>query len=120
MPAFAAGLGGVSGFRLRLNPATLNLQLFKGEETMTTVPFAWESGSWTHLRFRAEAKGENATMVSAKTWINGTKEPTKWSLVHEFPKPFVGGKCGLWGLPYASTEIHFDSLQVLAKTLPER
>ena len=120
MPAFAAGLGGVSGYRLRLNPATRNLQLILGEETVATAPFAWESGSWTHLRFRAEAKGENATTVFAKTWTDGTKEPTAWNLVHVFPTPFAGGKCCLWGLPYASTEIHFDSLQVLAKTLPER
>ncbi|MBL62240.1 MAG: hypothetical protein CMI30_02420 [Opitutae bacterium] len=120
MPAFAAALGGVSGYRLRLNPATRNLQLILGEETVATAPFAWESGAWTHLRFRAEAKGENATMVFAKTWIGGTKEPVEWNLVHEFPTPFAGGKCCLWGLPYASTEIRFDSLQVLAKTLPER
>jgi hypothetical protein len=117
MPAFAAGLGGVSGFRLRINPATRNLQLIHGEETVATASFAWESSSWTHLRFRAEAKEEHTTTVSAKAWSNGVKEPAKWTLVHEFPMSFAGGKCCLWGLPYAGTPIHFDSLQVLAKTL---
>ena len=37
MPAFAAGLGGVNGYRLRLNAAARNLQLIRGEESLATV-----------------------------------------------------------------------------------
>ena len=68
-PAFAGGLGGVSGYRLRLNAAARNLQLLRGEETLVTVPQVWQPGAWTNLRFRAEPKGEAGAVVSAKVWF---------------------------------------------------
>ncbi len=113
MPAFAAGLGGVNGYRLRLNAASRNLQLIRGEETLVTVPYLWASGKWTNLIFRAESKGDDGAIVSAKVWNEGD-EPADWSISHEDNEPFAGGKCSLWGLPYASTEILFDDLKVLA------
>ena len=113
MPAFAAGLGGVNGYRLRLNAAARNLQLIRGDETLVTVPYIWASGKWTNLTFRAESKGDEGAIVSAKVWSEGD-EPAVWSISHEDNDPFAGGKCSLWGLPYASTEILFDDLKVLA------
>ena len=112
MPAFAAGLGGVNGFRLRLNAAARNLQLIRGEETLATVPYVWTSGKWMNLSFRAESKGDGGAIVSAKVWSEGD-EPANWSISHEDNDRFAGGKCSLWGLPYASTEILFDDLKVL-------
>jgi hypothetical protein len=112
MPTFAAGLGGVNGYRLRLNAAARNLQLIRGEEALVTVPYVWSSGKWTNLIFRAESKGDDGAIVSAKVWIEGD-EPAGWSISHEDNEPFAGGKCSLWGLPYASTEILFDDLKVL-------
>ena len=116
MPAFAAGLGGVNGYRLRLNAAARNLQLIRGEETLATVPYVWTSGKWMNLSFRAESKGDGGAIVSAKVWSEGD-EPADWSISHEENKSFAGGKCSLWGLPYASTEILFDDLKVLALEL---
>jgi hypothetical protein len=116
MPAFAAGLGGVNGYRFRLNAAARNLQLIRGEETLVTVPYVWASGKWMNLSFRAEAKGDDGAVVSAKVWHEGD-EPAEWSILHEYNEPFAGGKCSLWGLPYASTEILFDDLKVLALEL---
>lgn len=116
MPSFAAGLGGVNGYRIRLNPAARNVQLFRGETSLVTVPLQWESGSWTNLRFRAESKGKETTTVSAKAWRQSDKEPSDWTFVHQDTEPFDGGKCSLWGLPYASTEILFDDLQVFSRS----
>tara|TARA_Y100000588_G_scaffold388185_1_gene487807 strand:+ start:78 stop:830 length:753 start_codon:yes stop_codon:yes gene_type:complete len=112
MPAFAGGLGGVNGYRLRLNAAAQNLQLVRGEETLASVPHIWASGKWTNLIFRAEPKGNEGATVSAKVWSEGI-EPSDWSISYEDNEPFTGGKCLLWGLPYASTEILFDDLKVL-------
>ena len=114
MPAFAAGLGGVNGYRLRLNAAARNLRLSRGEETLATVPHVWKSGVWTNLRFRAEPKGDDGAAVSAKVWPADEEEPADWTLLHDDPEPYGGGKCTLWGYPYAGTEILFDDLQVLA------
>ena len=66
-----------------------------------------------NLTFRAESKGDDGAIVSAKVWSEGD-EPAVWSISHEDNDPFAGGKCSLWGLPYASTEILFDDLKVLA------
>ena len=115
LPAFAAGLGGVNGYRIRLNPAVRKTQLFRGEEPVATTSFQWESGSWTNLRLRAEPKGKTTT-VSAKVWGQGGGEPAEWTLVHEDAESFDGGKCSLWGLPYASTDILFDDLQVFSSS----
>lgn len=114
MPAFAAGLGGVSGYRLRLNAAARNLQLLRGEKTLVTVPFVWQPGAWTNLRLRAEPKGDAGAVVSAKAWSADSEEPVDWTVVHKDSEPYAGGKCTLWGLPYAGTEILFDDLKVLA------
>ena len=114
MPAFAAGLGGVSGYRLRVNAAARNLQLLRGEETLVTVPNVWQDGAWMNLRFRAEPKGDAGAVVFAKVWSVDSEEPADWTVVHKDPKPYAGGKCTLWGLPYAGTEILFDDLKVLA------
>ena len=119
MPAFAAGLGGVSGYRLRLNAAARNLQLLRGEETLASVPRAWQAGAWTNLRLRAEPKGEAGVVVSAKVWPGDSAEPADWILVHEDSEPFAGGKCSLFGLPYADTEILFDEIKVFASGSPE-
>ena len=114
MPAFAAGLGGVNGYRLRVNAAARNTQLVRGEETLASIPYVWKSGTWTRLRFRAEPKGEEGVTVSAKVWPVDENEPADWTLKYESPEPYVGGKSTLWGYPYAGTEILFDDLRVLA------
>lgn len=114
MPAFAAGLGGVNSYRLRLNPAAKTLQLSRGGEILEKIPFEWKSGSWTNLRFRAEPKGDEGAILSAKVWSSDEKEPTGWHMTFKDSEPFAGGKSTLWGYPYAGTQIFFDDLSILA------
>ena len=114
MPAFVAGLGGLNGFRLRIDCAAGSLRLIRGEEILTETPFAWKSGSWTHLRFRVEPAGGEGAKVFGKVWDATDKEPSVWNLVHRTKELFVGGKCVLWGIPYASSEIFFDDLKVFS------
>ena len=113
MPAFAAGLGGVNSYRLRLNPAAKTLHLSRGEEILEKVPLEWKSGLWTNLRFRAEPKGDEGAILSAKVWSSDETEPADWALAFKDSEPFAGGKCTLWGYPYAGTEIFFDDLSIL-------
>lgn len=114
LPAFAAGLGGLNGFRLRIDCPAGKLRLLRGENILAEVPFRWTSGSWMKLRFRVEPAGEEGAKVVCKVWDTADKEPPEWSLVHRDKAPFAGGKCVLWGIPYASTEIFLDDLQVFS------
>ena len=114
LPAFVAGLGGLNGFRLRIDCPAGKLRLIRGEDVLAEVPFTWKSGSWMHLRFRTEPAAEEGTKVFCKVWDTADKEPPEWSLVHRDKAPFAGGKCLLWGIPYASTEIYFDDLQIFS------
>ncbi len=114
LPAFAAGLGGLNGFRLRIDCPAGKLRLLRGEDVLAEEPFAWKSGSWMHLRFRVEPAGEEGAKVLCKVWDAIDKEPPEWSLVHRDKAPFAGGKCVLWGIPYAGTEIYFDDLRVFS------
>ncbi|MFP6901627.1 MAG: hypothetical protein VCA36_11835 [Opitutales bacterium] len=114
MPAFIAGLGGLNGFRMRIDCAADRLRLIRAEEVLSEAPFAWKSGSWMRLRFRVEPLQGEGVKISGKAWDASDKEPLEWKLVHRSKVPFPGGKCVLWGIPYASSEIFFDDLKVFS------
>lgn len=110
-PTFAVSLHGVGGFRLQASPGKKALEIYKGDVPLTSVPLKWESGKWTHLRIQVRAKGEGA-VIEGKVWADGSAEPAEWMIKHEeasAPKP---GRAGIWGSPYAGTEIRFDDLAV--------
>src|ERR1051325_6506786 len=50
-PAFGVGLNGQgsAAYRLQVSPAKKALELFKGDEVKSTVPYEWKSGAWTRL-----------------------------------------------------------------------
>ena len=112
LPALAAGLGGVRSYRFRLNAATGEILLFRQDVEIGKVAYQWESGAWCRVRFQAiPGDGEN-TRIRLKLWKGDADEPDEWLLDQVDPNGFAGGKCALWGDPYAGTPIHFDDLKI--------
>ena len=111
-PTFALGLNGQSGFRLQVSPSKKLLELFKGEEeVVASMPFTWESGSWTELMLQVVPVGTK-WVVRGKAWKHGTTEPKDWSVTHEETVEPRSGQAAAFGSPYAGTPIRFDDLIV--------
>ncbi len=111
-PAFAVGLGGANGFKLRVSPGKNELEIFKGDTDLLSVPFNWSSGKWMHLRLQIRQDGANVWKVEGKAWPDGESEPVAWLITldeKEAPRP---GRAAIWGAPYAGTPIRYDDLAV--------
>lgn len=111
-PAFAVSLGGVSGFRLEVAAAKKTLELSQREQTITSVPWEWASGAWTHLRLQIRKLSEDSYTVEGKAWIQGTPEPDAWTITYTQSEEPIPGKPGIWAKPFAGTPIRFDDLKV--------
>ncbi len=117
LPALAAGLGGVRSYRFRLNAATKQIILTRQDVEIGKVAYQWESGAWCQVRFQAlPGDGEN-TRIRLKLWKRAEEEPGEWLFDEIDRSAFAGGKCALWGYPYAGTPIHFDDLKIESKAL---
>lgn len=108
-PAFAVGLGGVNGYKLRVSPGKKQLELLKGDTVVQGVPFNWESGKWTHLRLQLRRAGE-VWKVEGRAWTEGQAEPAEWLITREEAEAPRPGRASIWGAPYAGTPIRFDDL----------
>jgi len=113
-PTFGVGLNGqgTSAYRLQMSPAKRALELFKGEEVRASVPYEWQSGTWTRLRLQVRRLKEGEWEVEARAWPDGGKEPAAWAVAIEEKERPVAGKASIWGSPYATTPIRFDDLVV--------
>ena len=117
MPSVAAGIGGVRGLRLRLNPAARNLVLSFDDQSLKEIPFLWTGDQWWSVRFQMTPEDSNqSTFVKYKFWPKREAEPDTWWVSEKFSIQYKGGKCALWGFPYASTSILFDDLTILSKS----
>ena len=114
MPSIAAGIGGVRALRLRLNTAVRSLVISHDETILKQVPFVWKDGIWWDVFFQATPTNKNLTRVKCKLWPKQEEEPKAWLLEEEFKQEYEGGKCALWGVPYASTPILFDDLFIFS------
>ncbi|HVF10988.1 MAG TPA: hypothetical protein VNA16_09315 [Abditibacteriaceae bacterium] len=115
-PAFGLGLYGVSGYKLRVSPAKAALELLKDEEVKVSIPYAWQSGSWTILRLQSR-KIKGNWKIEGKAWPQGVAEPKSWMISLEDKTPPTAGRPSLWGMPYSDTPIRFDDL-VLSQAQP--
>lgn len=110
-PRFALGLHGISGYRLRVVPATNVVELVKDEEVVQSAPFEWTSDRWCHLKLRVAEKPDGAFALSGWVWMAGTEAPEK----PLFEQPLEGspgqGKASVWGTPYSGKEMFFDELK---------
>jgi hypothetical protein len=116
-PTFAVGLNGqgTSAYRLQVSPAKKALELFKGDEVKATVPYEWQSGSWTRLRLQVRKVNDGQWKVEGKAWTD--KEPSAWLVSFDEKEQPVAGRASIWGSPFATTPIRFDDLKVAPATV---
>lgn len=113
MPSIAAGIGGIRGYRIRLNPAAKNIVLSQDEMVFKEIPFSWTGDQWWKLRFQALAGDSNqTTRLRFKLWSENNNEPKDWILSEQYDVEYKGGKCALWGFPYSSMPIRFDNIEI--------
>ena len=110
-PTFAVSLNGVSGYKLQVAPARKSLELWKGERVLTSVPFRWESGQWTHLKLRLR-KTKDGWEALGKAWTHSAPEPDAWAISHVEKEEPSAGRPGIWGSPFSGTPIRYDDLKV--------
>ena len=81
MPSIAASIGGVRGYKLRLNPAARNLVLSKDETVFKEVPFSWKGEQWWRVRFQVlPVNSGQTTRLQFKLWPRLQTEPSEWFL----------------------------------------
>ena len=114
-PSFAAGLGGVRGFRVRVNPAAGKVVLFHDDEPLNEVRFNWKSGEWYHLRIQAIPLNQDASQLKFKLWQASESEPLEWIMDFKAEIEFEGGKCAVWGYPYSGLPIYFDNIKIRSR-----
>ncbi len=112
-PTFGIGLNGVGGYRLQVSPGKKLLELYKGDEVVASVPYAWESDSWTMLRLQIRKAGASWN-IEGKAWKQGNPEPSAWLISREEQAEPVAGRASLWGSPFATTPIRYDDLSIRA------
>ena len=111
-PTFAVGLNGVGGYRLQVSPAKKLIELYRGEEVLTSVPFQWESATWTVLRLQSRKVKDGEFVIEGKAWKHGAAEPKEWTISHTDKTEVPAGRASIWGAPYSGTPIRFDDLAV--------
>ncbi len=115
-PVFGVSLGGAAGYRLQVAPAKKAVELFKGDQLVTSTPYAWNSERWTRFRLDLRQAEPGGCTVSGKVWQDGAVEPAAWTVVaREQPEP-APGRPGLWGSPFSGTPMRFDDLRVSVAT----
>jgi len=111
-PVFGISVNGVGGYRAQVAPAKKALELLKGDAVVASVPFSWESGSWTIVRVEVRKVGDAAWKVQGKAWKNGTPEPAAWMVTWNETEAPIAGRPAAWGKPFAGTPIRFDDFKV--------
>src|SRR6185369_7332699 len=62
-PTFGVGLNGGGGLKLQVSPGKKLVELYKGEEVLTSAPYTWESGVWTAMRLQVRKIKEGEFQV---------------------------------------------------------
>jgi hypothetical protein len=108
-PTFALSLRGAGGYRLQVSPGKGQLEVYKGDEPVSGVAYAWQTEKWTWLRLSVVKAGDGWEVLGW-AWVDGdaaTKEP----LIRVKVEGNVsGGRAGIWGSPYSGTAIRFDDI----------
>jgi hypothetical protein len=111
-PVLAVGLNGLGGYELQVAPAKQALELFKGEERVLSVPYRWESGTWTMLQLQVRKVGDAHWMIEGKAWKHATPEPGPWMIAYDEKNEPPAGRPLISGHPFSGTPIRFDDLVI--------
>lgn len=110
-PTFGLSLRGAGGYRLQVSPGKGQLEIYKGDDPLVGVPFAWQSGTWTWLKLTVRKAGEAGWVVEGRAWLHGENAPAEPQVRHEVSGEIAAGRAALWGSPYSGTPIRFDDLR---------
>lgn len=118
VPKFGVSVHGMSGHRLLVNAAKKQLEIFKSDAVIATVPFTWTPDAWIKLKLEVKRGEGDAWLVTGKAWAADAAEPAE-AMIKADAKGLKGqGKVGLWGTPYSQTPIYFDDITVKIETAP--
>lgn len=113
-PSFGVGLNGVAGFKLKVSPQKGALEIYKGDASVASTPFAWKTGAWTKFRLEVKSAGAGGWKVEGKAWPENEPEPKDWMVsLDEKAEPHPG-RASIWGAPFSGTPIRFDDLMITA------
>jgi hypothetical protein len=111
LPSFAVGACGGGGYRLQVSAAKQQLELYRGDTLLASLPLEWKSDTWTTLRLEV-AHGADAWQVRGKVWTRGQPEPAAWQIEQTTKEAPFSGRASIWGLPFSGQPIRFDNLAV--------
>jgi len=111
-PAFGVGLNGISGYRLRVNPARRKLELLRNEVRVHEADYQWVPGQWTHMMLQVRELPGLQWAIEAKVWDETQRMPAAWTLTWKDADAPLPGRPSAWGTPYSGTAIGLDDLQV--------
>ena len=114
-PAFGIGLYGQNGCKLRVSPAKDALEIFKGDQSVASVPYHWKTGAWTVLKLRVRRAGGAAWKIEGKAWPQTETEPKDWSITLDETSEPHPGRASIWGSPFSGTPIRFTDLLVTSE-----
>jgi len=112
MPTFGVGLGGVAGYKLQIAPAKDKMELLLDTQVVTSAPFDWKSGTWTHCQLQIRQTGDAAWRVEARAWNAGDPGPESWLVTYDANAAPIAGQASVLGSPFSGTPIQFDDLRV--------
>lgn len=111
-PRFGVGLHGISGYRLRVVPATNEIELIKSEEKVKAAALPWTSGEWLHLKLSVVPADGGKWVVSGWAWPKGKEAPAEPLITLVSDEKPGQGKASIWGTPYSGTPILYDDIVI--------
>jgi hypothetical protein len=115
VPQFAVGVYGIGGHRLRVSPATGELELVRNDEVVAKMDVEWESGEGYWLRLEASPTGSGGGMVQGWGWKDGEERPEEPSLSIEVESMRASGMVSVWGTPFSGRPILIDGISGAAE-----
>lgn len=111
-PMMGVGLGGISGYMLRLNAPARKIEILYEDESVASESFAWKSGKWYVLRIDVMKTGDKKWDVRGKAWPADEDEPAKPSVRHAAVGELPDGDPSIFGFPISGLPMYFDALTV--------
>jgi hypothetical protein len=113
-PTFGLSLRGAGGYRLMVSPGKGQLEIYKGDEPLVGVPFAWTSGQWVWLKLSVVKGKSSGWVVEGRAWNEGAQVPPEPMVRFEVATEISAGRAAVWGSPFSGTPIRFDDLKWVA------
>jgi hypothetical protein len=110
-PTFGLSLRGAGGYRLMVSPGKGQLEIYKGDEPLVGVPFAWTSGEWVVLKLSVVKGKSSGWIVEGRAWAQGAQAPAEPMVRFEVPTEISAGRAAVWASPFSGTPIRFDDLK---------